>query len=107
MLQAVLFDYDGVIGKTFERQYNWFKYWAKENNKPFDFETVSDFQEFYNKRIHEEEGVQNVYDSLNLPCDMKDPDHPVWPAYKEFKTKNPSPIYSGMPKAIKNIHETG
>ena len=37
MLNGITFDYDGIIGQTFERQFSWFRHWAKVNDKRFPY----------------------------------------------------------------------
>ncbi|MDP2947901.1 MAG: HAD hydrolase-like protein [Nanoarchaeota archaeon] len=108
MLNGITFDYDGTIGQTFERQFNWFKHWAKTNEKKFPFnKNVRKFRDFYNKHCTLESGVQNVYDALSLPCNMNDRGHPVWSAYEKFKAENPVSFYPGIKDAIIKIWEMG
>ena len=77
MLQAVLFDYDGTLAPTNERQFNWFEYWWNhpENvrnalGKKFPYADLGTFMKMYNSQCHREGGVQNVYDFLGLSCDV-------------------------------------
>jgi phosphoglycolate phosphatase-like HAD superfamily hydrolase len=107
MLQGITFDYDGTIGQTFERQFGWFKYWAKLNSKSLPFKNVRDFLGFYNEHCAKKGGVQNVYDSLSLPCDMNDKQHPVWQAYLNFKKDNNVSLYPGMRQVIEEVWQRG
>lgn len=107
MLHGITFDYDGTIGDSFERQFKWFKHWARANETKFPFEDAAQFREFYNARCTLERGVQNVYDSLGLPCDMDKHEHPVWQAYEKFKAETPVSFYPGIKDAILKIWEMG
>ena len=113
MLEAVLFDYDGTLADTKERQFAWMHHWAAINLKIIrDSETgeVLDTPEMFwpvYNRIINKSGVQGVYDYFGLPCDMNDMNHPVWIAYEAFKLKNPVPLYPGIREAILEMHELG
>lgn len=107
MLQGLTFDYDGTIGQTSERQLKWLEYWAGINGKKIHFDNIGAFLEFYNKHCARKGGVQNVYDELDLPCDMNDKKHPVWPAYTQFKNDNPATLYPGIREAILTVWEMG
>ena len=118
MLQFVLFDYDGTMAPTSERQFDWFKYWWNhdENSevvkkgdfkRVFPYDNLNSFMVMYNEKLHLSGGVQNVYDFLGLKCDMNDKNHPVWPAYQNFLSENPSRLYPGMKEAVEEIHNTG
>jgi phosphoglycolate phosphatase-like HAD superfamily hydrolase len=111
VLEGIIFDNDGVLSRTAPRQYEWFQFWAKQNDKKLPF---SDFDEFiveYNQTLHEAEdvgcGVQAFYDHLELPCDMKDKSHPVWAAYNEFKVTHPTGLVPGMKATLKEIYKIG
>ena len=106
MIRGVLFDYDGTIAETRERQFAWFKHWAKMNDIPFKIYDIHSFIEFYNEHCNEK-SVQAVYDALGLPCVLEDREHPVWVAYEEFKDKYTIKFYSGMRDAIRKIHTLG
>lgn len=106
MLQAVIFDHDGTLAQTMERQFAWFNFWAEKNGLSISHDLKS-FIPFYNSGCAKKEGVQNVYDELNLPCDMKDRNHPVWPAYEEFKKITPAPLYEGIKGAVTEIWKEG
>ncbi len=107
MLQAIIFDFDGVISPTSARQEKWFKFYAERHGKEWPFSTFDTFLTFYNDACALPGGVQNVYDKLELPCDMKDRAHPVWPAYEEFNQKNPSGLYEGIKETIEEIWTLG
>ncbi len=109
MLEAVFFDYDGVLAPTDKRQFHWFKAWWAENRRgeSFPFREHREFMQFYNKECAREGGVQNVYDTLKLPCNMKDMSHPVWLAYHKFNKENPSKLYPGMKRALGVIRRIG
>jgi len=107
MLEAVTFDFDGTIAPTSERQFKWFQHWAKENNRSFPFKDIDEFLVFYNHHCGKEGGVQNVYDALNLPCNMKDRIHPVWPAFEDFNQNNPAGLYPGMKETVEEIWKIG
>ncbi len=107
MLQALVTDHDGTLAQTGERQFEWFKFWAKMNHKKLDFKDVREFFPFYNEQCNLAGGVQNVYDFLNLPCDMNDREHPVWPAYEQFKKITPAPLYEGIKESIEEIWKLG
>lgn len=108
MLQAVIFDFDGVISPTSLRQEKWFKFYAAKNGmRGWPFPTFDAFLTFYNKACALPGGVQNVYDKLGLPCDMKDRSHPVWPAYEQFNQENPSELYGGMKETVEEIWTLG
>jgi len=107
MLQGITFDFDGTLAKTFERQYNWLKHWAKLNDKTFPFEGFDSFKDFYNKHCTPEKGVQNVYDELGLPCDMNDRNHPVWDAYETYLKEHPVELYQGTKETVQKIWEIG
>lgn len=102
-----MFDNDGVISPTDIRQEKWFIHYAKLNNKPWPFNSFAEFLRFYNTQLAKPGGVQNFYDALDLPCDMKDRAHPVWPAYEKFNQENPSHPYPGVKETIKKIWELG
>lgn len=107
MLQGITFDYDGTIGQTAERQFNWFNHWAKLNSKSLSFANMGAFFEFYNYQCAKKGGVQNVYDTLGLPCDMNDKQHPVWAAYTDFKKGSNVGLYPGMKQVIEDIWKAG
>ena len=107
MLQAVIFDFDGVLCPTSIRQEKWFKFYAERNDKEWPFSSFDEFLTSYNRACALPGGVQNVYDELGLPCDMKDKSHPVWPAYIEFNQKNPSELYEGVKETIEEIWSLG
>lgn len=115
MLQAVIFDYDGTMFPTMERQHKWFKHWwahdlnkERVGGKKFPFPKLQAFMVMYNREISKPGEVQNVYDFLGLDCDMNDMNHhPVWPAYKAFSVENPSKLYPGMEDTIREIWELG
>lgn len=107
MLQAVIFDFDGTIAPTSIRQEKWFKFYSDVNRKEWPFKTFDEFLTFYNHECSGPKGVQHVYDTLGLPCDMKDKSHPVWPAYIEFNQSNKQELYKGMKETIEKIWEMG
>lgn len=107
MLQAITFDYDGTIAPTSQRQEKWFKFYAERNNKPWPFATFGAFMTFYNYHLSQKGGAQNVYDTLGLPCDMKDKKHPVWPAYESFNQNNPQALYPEMKETLETIFNLG
>src|SRR3989344_1586469 len=107
MLQAIFFDYDGTISPTSQRQEKWFKHYSQKHDKPWKFQTFNEFLTFYNAHCALEGGVQNVYNSLGLPCDMNDKTHPVWPAYEEFNQQNPTALYPEMKETIEQIWRMG
>src|SRR3990167_2650868 len=96
MLDAVIFDYDGVISSTSLRQERWFRHYASLHSKEWPFQSFEQFLMFYNEKCALPGGVQNVYDALDLPCNMNDRAHPVWPAYEQFNQDNPSQPYEGI-----------
>lgn len=102
-LEGVIFDYDGPIAKSFIRQFNWFGYWAKLNNKKFPFDNVLDFEKFYNDIVNESK-YQDVYRELDLPCDEDATPSRVWTAYNDYKEKNPATYHPGIVKLIKDLH---
>ena len=107
MLELVLFDNDGTLFPTDIRQEKWFKHWAEKNNKPWPFNSFAEFLRFYNTEVSKSGGVQNFYDALGLPCNMKDRNHPVWPAYEKFNQENPSQPYPGVKETVQKIWELG
>jgi phosphoglycolate phosphatase-like HAD superfamily hydrolase len=114
MLQAIIFDHDGTMAPTMERQFAWFQKWwshplneANIKGRDFPYPDLKSFLNMYNEKMDHPKEVQNVYDFLNLKCDMNDFTHPVWPAYKAFAVENPSTLYDGMGQAIKDLHEAG
>lgn len=114
MLQAVIFDHDGTLVPTMERQHNWFKNWWRHpvnedsvQGREFPYSDFKSFMEMYNEKINHPKDVQNVYDFLNLKCDMNDFNHPVWPAYKAFSSENPSVLYPDMKWAVEEIFKMG
>lgn len=107
MLEAIFFDYDGTLAPTSQRQEKWFQFYAERNTKEWPFNSFEEFLDFYNKHCGRSGGVQNVYDALGLPCDMKDRKHPVWPAYEEFNQNNPQELYQGMKETIEKIWMLG
>ncbi|MBN2142585.1 HAD family hydrolase [Candidatus Woesearchaeota archaeon] len=113
MLDAILFDYDGTLGMTQERQHDWFHYWGKLNGKNRlmhpeggDLSDLKRFIAVYNKVLAKHD-VQRFYADLELPCDMNDRTHPVWIAYDSFKLSNPARLYPGIKEAIIEIWEAG
>jgi len=67
MLQGIAFDYDGTIGQTGERQFNWLNHWARINDKSAPpFANIREFMPFYNEHCGKPGGVQNVYDALGF-----------------------------------------
>lgn len=107
MLEAVLFDADGTLINLFARQEAWFRHWTEQNNTVWPFSSTAQFRTFYNQCINREGGVQNVYNELKLPCDMKDRKHPVWPAYEAFSQKNPSFLYQGVKETVEELWKLG
>ncbi|MBI2667081.1 HAD family hydrolase, partial [Candidatus Woesearchaeota archaeon] len=107
MLQAIIFDFDGVLAPTSIRQEKWFKFYSERNKKEWPFASFDEFLTSYNEACALPGGVQNFYDKLGLPCDMKDRKHPVWPAYEEFNQKNPSGLYEGVKETIEEIWALG
>ncbi len=107
MLQAIICDYDGTLAPTMERQQKWFKHWSEVHRKTWALDGIKEFAAFYNHHCAKEGGVQNVYNALNLPCEMNNRKHPVWSAYEEFNIKNPHMLYPGVKKTIKTIWELG
>jgi len=113
MLQGGLFDYDGTIAMTLERQFHWLKYWAGLNGVKRlvhpEIGPLDKFQAFvkgYNDLINRV-GVQGMYDAFNLPCNMNDFNHPVWIAYNQFKADNPARLYPGMKEAVEEVWRLG
>ncbi|RJQ15604.1 HAD family hydrolase [Candidatus Woesearchaeota archaeon] len=105
-LQGGLIDWDGVIAKTPERQFKWFREWARQNNIEFTYDTLEEFLAVYNKIISEK-SAQGVYDAFGLPCEMSNPQHPVWPAYDHFKATNPVEMYDGIEQALIDVWKLG
>lgn len=104
MLEAVILDFDGTIQDSFGSQFDWLVFWAKVNDKPFDFSDPESFRPLYNKILRDNNGdVQKLYDLFDLPCDMSDKTHPVWSAYVKFKGENPAPLVKNIASAIKEI----
>lgn len=107
MLQAVIFDFDGVLSPTSLRQEKWFRHYSQIHHQEWSFATFDDFLALYNQQCALSGGVQNVYNQLGLPCDMGDRNHPVWPAYEAFNRDNPSGLYEGMKETIEEIWKLG
>lgn len=111
ILEAIIFDNDGVISQTAPRQYSWFQHWAAANDKVLPYTDFDQFLTDYNSTLHKAEdvscGVQSFYDKHGLPCDMKDSKHPVWIAYNEYKEQNPSGLVSGMKEVLAEVYQLG
>jgi len=113
MLQGGLFDYDGTLAMTMERQHDWFHYWARLNGRNKlthpehgSLDDIKSFAKAYNNTLYHN-GVQAFYDELDLPCDMNDKTHPVWIAYDAFKMNNPAKLYPGIKEAVLEIWNLG
>ncbi len=114
MLQGGLFDYDGTLADSKQRQFYWMHHWAKINDKeikdPATGKPLNDLNYFfkiYNELINKK-GIQGVYDAFELPCDMNDLNHRVWKEYEHFKVNSPVPLlYPGIKEAVLEIFEMG
>ncbi len=106
-VEAVIFDHDGTLAPTLERQERWFKHYSELNGKEWQFATFTEFREFYNRLCALEGGVQNVYDQLGLLCSIRDKSHPVWPAFEAFNRKHPQELYSGMKETVEELWRMG
>jgi len=110
-LDAIIFDVDGTLTNTAPRQEQWFKHWSEVNNITWPFSDFDEFLTVYNDTLARSEnvldGVQTFYDSVGLPCNMKDRNHRVWPAYEAFQHDNPTGLYDGIKEAVSTIHELG
>lgn len=107
MLQAVIFDFDGTIAPSSFRQEKWFRHYSEQNHKEWPFKDFDEFLESYNHECSGPEGVQHFYNKLGLPCDMKDRNHKVWPAYEAYNQAHPLDLYDGMKETIEKIWEMG
>ncbi|MFA6089313.1 MAG: HAD family hydrolase [Candidatus Woesearchaeota archaeon] len=105
MLQAIIFDYDGTLCPTLERQESWFKFYSASNKKEWRFENFNDFKTTHNDFVTKEGGIQAFYDYLELPCNMNDRKHIVWHEYERFKSENPMRLYSNVRETIKTLWE--
>lgn len=101
MLDAIIFDYDGVIGDTQRRQYDWFKFWADFKNKPFPWDRNS-FEVLYNQ-WQSELGPEKTYHKFGLPADMSNDKTEVWHEYRKFKKSYSVDTFKGMKSAMKDI----
>ncbi|MDP3640685.1 MAG: hypothetical protein Q8R53_05830, partial [Nanoarchaeota archaeon] len=63
MLQAIIFDVDGTLVQSIERQEAWLQHWAEQNGKPWPLENFAQFRDFFNHHILAG-GIQGVYDAL-------------------------------------------
>jgi phosphoglycolate phosphatase-like HAD superfamily hydrolase len=111
ILEGIIFDNDGVLSNTAPRQYDWFKKWAEINDKKLPFTNFDEFITDYNDTLHHAAdvycGVQEFYDKLELPCDMKNKDHRVWVEYNQFKAENPMGLVPDMKEVLAQIHQLG
>lgn len=107
MLQAIIFDHDGTMFPTSLRQENWFRYYSQLHDKAWPFRDFAEFLSRYNIECAKSGGVQNFYDLLGLPCNLKDKSHHVWSEYHRFNQTNPAKPYEGMVETIKQIWELG
>lgn len=105
MIKGIIFDYDGTIAQTLERQEQWFKHWSRENQKAWPFQDYGQFRNFYNHHC-QEGGHLQVYRALDLPCEHSR-EHPVWRAYEEFKKHNSPRIYPGVKEVLQYFFEEG
>ncbi len=116
-LDAIIYDFDGTLSATLPRQEAWFKKWAKMNDKPWPFKDFNEFVVVYNDTLSSTDdvmgNVQKFYDSLDLPCDMKDmpreghEGHPVWQEYNKYKDENPEGLYEGVKEMLDEIYKLG
>lgn len=111
ILEGIIFDNDGVLSQTAQRQYSWFQHWAEQNGKTLPYEGFEAFLTDYNDTLHRAEdvscGVQAFYDKHGLPCDMKKKDHPVWTAYNDYKSSHPVGLFPGVEKVLQQIYSLG
>ena len=106
IVEAVIFDHDGTLAPTLERQEQWFKHYSEMQGKSWGF-TFEEFREFYNQLCALEGGVQNVYDRLGLPSSIRDKTHPVWPAFEAFNREHPLELYPGMRETVEELWRIG
>ncbi|HYD03161.1 MAG TPA: HAD hydrolase-like protein [Alphaproteobacteria bacterium] len=108
-----LFDYDGVIGDTKARQFEWYKEWARQNKVDLKFPDGSkvdpnDLEGFlaqYNS-TYALNGTK-TYNLFGLPCDFDAENSKVWAAYELFNENNPVKIFPGMKEALIKIWKDG
>lgn len=101
MIKGIIFDYDGTIAQTLERQERWLKHWTEVNGKSWLFHDYHQFRQFYTQQ-YREGGLEQVYHALNLPFAW-DKSHRVWGAYDWFKTQDTILLYPGIREAIQEI----
>lgn len=114
MLDAIIFDHDGTMAPTMERQFAWFQSWwnhpvnaERTQGKAFPYNDLESFFNMYNAKMGHPEEVQNVYDHLGLDANVADDTHAVWAGYKDFASKNPSRLYDGMADVIEELFFMG
>jgi phosphoglycolate phosphatase-like HAD superfamily hydrolase len=105
-LRGGLIDWDGTIVKTPERQFKWYREWARQNNIPFEYDSLESWLPMYNSHINDS-GVQGVYDALGLPGDVANFEDLVWVAYNAFKKSNPVEMYDGIREALIDVWKIG
>jgi len=103
LLESFLFDYDGTLGKTLERQFLWFPKWAEMNKIPWKKISFKEFTQRYNAAI-ERGDFMEAYKEFGLPCDLEEKPCRVWIEYNNFKINNPAQLYEGVPELITKIH---
>ncbi|MFH0701004.1 MAG: HAD hydrolase-like protein [Candidatus Woesearchaeota archaeon] len=101
MIKGIIFDYDGTIAQTLERQERWLRHWAEVKDKKWPFFTYSEFQRFYNEQLREG-GLEQIYRTLDLPFAW-DKSHEVWEAYDQFKAQDTILLYPGITEVIQEI----
>ena len=110
-LDAIIFDNDGVLSSTAKRQEEWLRHWTEKHNQDWPFQSFEEFLTFYNDTLHSAvdvpTGVQNIYDFLRAPCDMKDKEHPVWIAYNIFKEDHPTGLFPGVKDMLDEVYQLG
>jgi FMN phosphatase YigB (HAD superfamily) len=105
-IDTFIFDYDGTIINSPDRQFKWLQFWAEENNVLFDFKSFEEFKPIY-ADLYLNKGIQGVYDELHLPCDMKNKSHPVHDAYEYFNLTFFAPFYEGIVDVFEHIQSAG
>jgi phosphoglycolate phosphatase len=100
MVEAIIFDFDGVLVNSFPDQHNWFKFIYKRLlGKEFPYS----LEEF--KEIYIEPAWPELYQLLGF--DLEAHEKIIKEEYFHYKSKSETPLFEGMKEVVKELFRRG